>query len=311
MGGCQWLHKQQQASFVEEDEEEEEEDGEQDSESLLDTPSLNDSLDLAPLFISHAAGTSTTPQKTPKKTPNKDPTRVVPALSKCKINLQYFGLDHNIIAPHVFLHNGRRAAAVTIQIPNNYSEADVSAFMNDGGHALTLKFCAPKDFLTTFDQAATKDATVGSSLGEAYVTFIQNLPSSSQKKLVIDIPFKAQECLCPEVPGKFAFMDAIYIIDVDLGNGKNGCQIILALYEVLRDDLLNRESVAGRRVFWGSAGGGGQQPPQQQKYHQEHQHHTNQQQHHGYEHHQRRTHVQCHDEIDIVVGNHDIAGSNA
>lgn len=299
------------ASFAADDDEDgdEEEDGD-DSESLFDTHSFDDSLDMGSLFISHA-GTSTTPQKTPKnKTPNKSP-RVVPTLNKCKINLQYSDLDRDIIAPDVFLHNGRRAAAVTIWIPNHYSEADVSAFVNDGGHTFTLEFCPPKDFLTTVNQAATNDATVGSSLGEAYATFIQNLPSLSHKKLlVIDLPFKAEERLCPEVLGKSAFAEGIDIIDVDLGNGKNGRQIILAVREVLRDDL-KRESV-GRRVFQGNAGGGGQ-PQQQQQYHQA-QHQINQQQpqqqygHH--EHNQRRTRVRRHDEIGIV-GDHDISGSNA
>jgi len=295
------------ASFVEDDDDDKE-DGE-DSESLLDsTQSLNDSLDLASLVISHTG--NTTPQKmTPKKTPIKAP-RVVPAITNCKINLQESDPDRDIIAPDIFLYNGRKAAAVTVWIPNHYSDSDVSAFVNDGGRKVTLEFHAPKEFLTTINQAATNDATVGSSLGEAYATFIQNLPSSSTKKLVIDLPFQAEERLCPEVLGKSAFAAGIDIIDVDLGNGKNGRQIILAVREVLRDDL-KRESV-GRRVFRGSAGGGQQQQQQQQYHHQEDQHHTSNQQQqyqHRYEHDQRRTRVRRHDEIGIV-GDHDIGDSN-
>jgi len=237
-------------------------------------------------------------KRTPQKTPKKNPMAPAVNLNRCTINQHLSDLDRDIIAPDVFLHNGRKAAAVTIWIPNHYTEADVSAVVNDGGYTVTLEFCAPQIFLTTVNQAATSDATVGSSLGEAYATFIQKLPPVSKKKLIIDLPFKAEERLCPEVLGKSSYAEGLDIVDVDLGNGKNGRQIIFAVREVLGDDL-KRESV-GRRVFRGTTNGG-----QQQHYtSNQQQHHTTSNQQYNNEQRQR-SRVRRHDEIGIV-GDHEI-----
>jgi hypothetical protein len=122
---------------------------------------------MASLLISSTTGT---PKKTPKKIPM---AAAADNPNRCRINQQCSDLGRDIIAPVVFLHNGRKAAAVTIWIPNHYTEADVSAVVNDGGYTVALGFCAPQFFLTTVNKATTaSDAAVGSSLGEAYATFI-------------------------------------------------------------------------------------------------------------------------------------------
>jgi hypothetical protein len=185
------------------DEVEDADDGDEELEPMHGSQTLNDSSpDMSSLFI--LSTTTGTPQKTPKKTP-----MAAVNLNRCRINQQLSNLDRDIIAPDVFLHNGRKAAAVTIWIPNHYTEADVTAVVNDGGYMVTLEFSAPQIFLTTVNQATTSDATVGLSLGEAYATFIQNLPLVSRKKLIIGLPFKAEERLCPEVLGKSSYAEGL------------------------------------------------------------------------------------------------------
>jgi hypothetical protein len=283
-------------SFHDDDVVEDADDGDEELEPMHDSQTLYDSSpDISSLFISST--TTGTPQKTPKKT-----HMAAVNLNRCRINQQLSDLDRDIIAPDVFLHNGRKAAAVTIWIPNHYTEADVTAVVNDGGYTVTLEFTAPQIFLTTVNQAATSDATVGSSLGEAYATFIQNLPLVSRKKLIIDLPFKAEERLCPEVLGKSSYAEGLDIVDVDLGRGNNGRQIIFAVREVLRDDL-KRESV-GRRVFRGTTNGGqhqnytNQQEQQNRATNQQQEQHTTYQQHNNEQH--DRSRVRRHDEIGIV-----------
>mmetsp|Transcript_9448 Transcript_9448/g.17782 ORF Transcript_9448/g.17782 Transcript_9448/m.17782 type:complete len:216 (+) Transcript_9448:306-953(+) len=150
---------------------------------------------------------------------------------------------------------------MTMWFPTHYDTCDVSAVVNDGGYKVTVEFCPPREFLTPITQAATSMACVGSSLGETYAVLFQSMKNKNSKKLVFDLPFQAEERLCPEALGKSFGEEGIDVVDVDLGNGKTGRQLILAVREVLSESF--KKETVGRRTF--------RVNQQQQQYHQQQQ----------------------------------------
>jgi hypothetical protein len=65
--------------------------------------------------------------------------------------------------------------------------------------------------------------------------------------MVFDLPFQAEENLCPEALGKPVHDSGIEIVDIDLGRGRVARQIILAVREVLSDE--QKGGVGRRRLF--------------------------------------------------------------
>lgn len=136
-------------------------------ESETEFNSSFDSPDIASLSLSPKVPTET--KQTPKKKVfNKQKTPQKNANSSIGLNVTCSDLDLNIYTPNIFIHDGRRVAAMTMWFPTHYDTCDVSAVVNDGGYKVTVEFCPPHEFLTPITQAATSMACVGSSLGETY-----------------------------------------------------------------------------------------------------------------------------------------------
>lgn len=225
------------------------------------TNSSFDSLDIASLSLSSKAPDL---KRTPKKkVADKQKTPQKNGNSSIALNVGFSDLDLNIYTPKIFIHDGRRVAALTMWFPTHYDTSDVSAVVNDGGYKVTVEFCPPREFLTPITQAATSMACVGSSLGETYAVLFQSMKNNNSKKLVFDLPFQAEEKLCPGALGKSFGEEGIDVVDVDLGNGKTGRQLILAVREVLSETF--KKETVGRRTFRVH------HHQQQQQYHQQQQ----------------------------------------
>lgn len=222
-----------------------------------------DSLDVDSLSISNsqqAAGTKKKSEGTPKKnngTPKKNNgTPKKQSLGSFTMLPERSDLQSNMLFPDVFYYGGRRVAVMTLWIPMHYDQNDVSALVTDGGTTLTVKFRPPREFLIPAVQAATNDASMhGTVVGEAFRTYLTDIPSHLvESKLVFLVPFQAEEELFPTVLGQSQGDNAAEVVDIDLGGGRIGRQLILAVREVLRED--HKKNSVNKRFFRFSDGGG-------------------------------------------------------
>lgn len=224
------------------------------SESSCESSSSSvDSLDVFSLSLSspkEGAGVGVGDKKTPSSGRKKSATKVNKHnnVDCIHLNVENTDVDRDVYAPQVFLSGRRRVAVMTVWFPAQYNEEDITALITDGGKSLTITFSPPRDFLSPPALAASNVSSVsGCRLGEVYGVFYDELPKNFIKKMVFDLPFQAEESLCPEALGKHVHDSGIEIVDVDLGGGRVARQIILAVREILSDD--QKKEVVGRRLF--------------------------------------------------------------